>query len=74
MEWFILFSMKALKKYWKLAMPLLAVLAVAVLVAVVIRSVRSHKGNNISLWAMLWYEIKFLFSFGKFVPQIEVDQ
>lgn len=51
--------------------PFLALFAVAVLVAVVIRSAKSHKENNISFWKMIWYEIKFLFSFGKFVPKYE---
>lgn len=52
-------------------MPFLALFAVAVLIAVVIRSARSHNENNISFWKMIWFEIKFLFSFGKFVPKYE---
>lgn len=54
--------------------PFLALFGVAVLVAVLIRSAKSHKGNRVSFLKMVWYEIKFLFSFGKFVPSISVDE
>lgn len=51
--------------------PFLALFAAAVLIAVVIRSAKSHKANGVSFLSMLWYEIKFLFSFAKFAPKFE---
>lgn len=62
------------KKFYAAVVPFLAFFAVAVLVAVVIRSAKSHKRNNVSFLAMVWYELKFLFSFGEFVPSIEVEK
>lgn len=59
--------MRQFKKFY----PLLALFAVAVLVCVVIRSAKSYKENNISFLSMVWYEIKFLFSFAAFAPKFE---
>lgn len=63
-----------MKRVPKKVIPFLVLFALAVLVAIVIRSAKSYKANNVSFLSMLWYEIKFLFSFAKFAPSFSVDE
>jgi hypothetical protein len=63
--------MKILKhKTFRRLVPFLVLFAVAVLVVVLVRSISSAKRNNVPYLKMVWYEIKFLFSFEPFAPSI----
>ena len=59
-----------MKRYKKI-IPFLALFALAVLAVILIRSVKEAKDNNVSYFKVVWYEIKFLFSFASFAPKFE---
>jgi hypothetical protein len=61
--------MKTNKKY----LPLLALFGAAVLVVVVLRSATNAQRNAVPFLKMLWFEIRFLFSFTD-IGSIEVGK